>query len=118
MHIGGFYLREIYLRKFQNCKSSKCRSYLCLKELPLNLPAPIKMMFFYCIFIRCKAEHICERSEVAMKVRPQAEPGSKRAKRVSSFPYVIKSSRPKAEQCERAKRVCSPKENPVQAPRP
>src|SRR5436190_14419207 len=53
------------------------------------------MMFFYCILIRCQAEHICERSEVAMKVRPQAEPGSDRAKRVSSFPYVIKSSRPR-----------------------
>ena len=76
------------------------------------------MMFFYCIFIRCQAEHICERSEVAMKVRPQAEPGSNRAKRVSSFPYVIKRPRPTAEQCERAKRVYPPKENPTQAPRP
>src|SRR5436190_14172677 len=46
--------------------------------------------FFYCILLRCQVEHICERSEVAMKVRPQAEPGSNRAKRVSSLYYAIK----------------------------
>src|SRR5436190_13189779 len=75
------------------------------------LPAPIVMIFSLCVQIRSQAEHICERSEAEMKVRPQAEPESKRAKRVCSFHYVIKSSRPEAEQCKRAKRVCPSKES-------
>src|SRR5436190_19142700 len=48
----------------------------------------------------------CPKSEAETKVRPQAEPESKRAKRVCSLHYVIESSRPKAEHCKRAKRVC------------
>src|SRR5436190_23798665 len=34
--MGGFYLREIYFRKFQNCKNSKCRSNLCLMDFHLG----------------------------------------------------------------------------------
>src|SRR5436190_14945934 len=81
------------------------------------LTAPIVMIFSYCVLIRCQAEYICERTEAEMKVRPQAQPGSKRAKRVCSFHYAIKSSRPKGEQCKRAKRVCPTKENATPAPR-
>src|SRR5436190_24345280 len=36
VHNGGFYLREIYFRKFQNGKNSKCRSNLCLMNFHLG----------------------------------------------------------------------------------
>src|SRR5436190_11967284 len=67
------------------------------------------MTFSYWVLIRCQAEHVCERREAEMKVRPQAEPESKRAKLVCSFHYMIKSSRPKAEQCKRANEFALPR---------
>src|SRR5436190_11846308 len=67
------------------------------------------MTFSYWVLISCQAEHICERSEAEMKVRPQVEPESKRAKRSCYFHYVIKSWRPKAEQCKERSEFALPR---------
>src|SRR5436190_5059622 len=69
-------------------------------EFLLILPVPIVMMFSLLCFNKVSGRTYLQ------------------AKQVSSFHHKNKSSRPEAEQCKRAKRVCPFKENPTQAPRP
>src|SRR5436190_7357117 len=66
--MGGFYLREIYFRKFQNCKNSKCRSNLCLMNFHSgNFTCTNCMIFSHCVLLQCQTEHIIQFVQVKLR---------------------------------------------------